>query len=285
MSERGDGWREMARLQRVTFEREESTVAAFLFRDLGTGRTWKKKQRWLRDRLWAKRPDGLYLEIGTGEGVVHGGGDLYPRRYVGIDPASTALDRARSRWWSASDGGPEPSWLAAFAEELPFLSDSFDGVFGVDTLHHLASLPIALREIARVLKPGGEIAFVEPNPLFPVNILLLLSKVERGIFSLRRSNLASWGQDAGLEQIEVANVATYFPSLPAAFETIYDRLESGLERLPLVRALSTGRTLWARKPGPTPAPGQTSPPAPTPPRAPTSPPAPAAPPPPARPQA
>jgi SAM-dependent methyltransferase len=53
------------------------------------------------------------------------------------------------------------------AECLAFVSEAFDVVFGGGILHHL-DLAHALREVRRVLKPGGRAVFIEPlgyNPL------------------------------------------------------------------------------------------------------------------------
>lgn len=53
------------------------------------------------------------------------------------------------------------------AESLPFEDASFDAVFGNGVLHHVELLP-ALREVRRVLKPGGRAIFVEPLKHNPV---------------------------------------------------------------------------------------------------------------------
>jgi SAM-dependent methyltransferase len=53
---------------------------------------------------------------------------------------------------------------ACEASELPFEDDSFDLVFGHAVLHHLPDLEGAFREFARVLRPGGVVAFCgEPS--------------------------------------------------------------------------------------------------------------------------
>jgi SAM-dependent methyltransferase len=50
------------------------------------------------------------------------------------------------------------------ASALPFEDDSFDLVFGHAVLHHLPDLDRAFREFARVLRPGGVLAFCgEPS--------------------------------------------------------------------------------------------------------------------------
>ncbi|MBY0495490.1 MAG: methyltransferase domain-containing protein [Cyanobacteria bacterium] len=48
-------------------------------------------------------------------------------------------------------------------QTLAFADDSFDGVLCMNALHHLPSYLQALREIHRVLKPGGRVVFSEPG--------------------------------------------------------------------------------------------------------------------------
>ena len=52
------------------------------------------------------------------------------------------------------------------AEQMPFRDGSFDAVYGSSILHHL-DLDAALAEVHRVLRPGGRMAFAEPNILNP----------------------------------------------------------------------------------------------------------------------
>ncbi len=56
---------------------------------------------------------------------------------------------------------------AGVAEKLPFADCSFDLVFANGVLHHVDLIP-ALKEIRRVLKPGGKAAFIEPLKHNPV---------------------------------------------------------------------------------------------------------------------
>ena len=74
--------------------------------------------------------------------------------------------------WIAADVVAAP-WndVAADGLRLPFRSDSFDTILGVDVLHHLARPRMFFEEAARVLAPGGCVAMAEPwvTPLsYPV---------------------------------------------------------------------------------------------------------------------
>jgi ubiquinone/menaquinone biosynthesis C-methylase UbiE len=65
---------------------------------------------------------------------------------------------------NASELGVKVRTAAAEAEALPFDDESFDLVFGHAVLHHIPDLGRAFSEFARVLRPGGTVAFCgEPS--------------------------------------------------------------------------------------------------------------------------
>jgi SAM-dependent methyltransferase len=86
------------------------------------------------------------------------------RRIIGIDIAhpivNTACDRNRG-----IDG------ITADVRLLPFQSESFDIVLSVSSLDHFKArqeIITGLREIRRVLKPGGELFITMDNPMNPL---------------------------------------------------------------------------------------------------------------------
>jgi SAM-dependent methyltransferase len=65
---------------------------------------------------------------------------------------------------NAAELGVEAETVVTDAEELPFDDESFDLVLGHAVLHHIPDLDRAFAEFARVLKPGGVVAFCgEPS--------------------------------------------------------------------------------------------------------------------------
>jgi ubiquinone/menaquinone biosynthesis C-methylase UbiE len=55
-------------------------------------------------------------------------------------------------------------YIAVDGAHLPFIDQSFDGVYMVATLHHLPEAAKGISEFARVLKPNGKLAIaIEPN--------------------------------------------------------------------------------------------------------------------------
>ena len=55
--------------------------------------------------------------------------------------------------------GLDVSGRVADAEEIPYEDDSMDLVVGHAVLHHIPDVPLAFREVLRVLKPGGRFVF------------------------------------------------------------------------------------------------------------------------------
>ena len=72
---------------------------------------------------------------------------------------------------SAIDSKTRPQFIQMDAHDLQFENKTFDIVFGAAILHHL-NIVRALDEIFRVLKPEGEILFVEPLGMNPVGKLV-----------------------------------------------------------------------------------------------------------------
>lgn len=108
-------------------------------------------------------PFGDALEIGAGTGYFSL--NLLQldviERATATDISQGMLDALGS---SARELGLEVHRVLADAERLPFDDQSFDLVFGHAVLHHIPDLDRALAEFARVLRPGGTIAFCgEPS--------------------------------------------------------------------------------------------------------------------------
>lgn len=61
-------------------------------------------------------------------------------------------------------------------EKLPFADSSLDAVFALETLEHLQGVWFFMREVRRVLKPGGLFVITTPNP----NSLVVLNAVLTG---------------------------------------------------------------------------------------------------------
>ncbi len=80
-----------------------------------------------------------------------------------------------------------PGWVAAdLNHDLPFRSEHFDLVIMLEVIEHLADIPHALDEIARVLKPGAVAIITTPNRL---NITSRIHYLLSGFYKGRRTPL------------------------------------------------------------------------------------------------
>jgi SAM-dependent methyltransferase len=101
------------------------------------------------------------LEVGCGRG----GGAAYvaralgPRRVVAVDlsPRAIALCRRRFRL-------PNLSFQVGDAEQLPFPDGAFDAVVNVESSHCYGRFDLFLREVRRVLRPGGHFLYADFRP-------------------------------------------------------------------------------------------------------------------------
>jgi ubiquinone/menaquinone biosynthesis C-methylase UbiE len=130
-------------------------IFAALYDPLGAH--WEKKHgRELRRKLLAEvRGRVLEIGVGTGQSFAH-----YPPvdELVGVEPSEPMLRRARIR---AAETGRDVSLVEAPAEQLPFEDESFDTVVTMAVLCTVDDPERSLREIRRVLRPGGRFRFLE----------------------------------------------------------------------------------------------------------------------------
>jgi len=114
------------------------------------------------------RPEALALDLccGTGDLAFALARDARAR-ILGADFSHTMLVRANEKNTSQEGGrGPIP-FLEADALRLPFADGSFDLVTAAFGFRNLANYESGLREIFRILKPGGTLGileFTEPAP-------------------------------------------------------------------------------------------------------------------------
>jgi demethylmenaquinone methyltransferase / 2-methoxy-6-polyprenyl-1,4-benzoquinol methylase len=115
---------------------------------------------WRRVAVEMCEPNGtLALDIATGtaelalEMARHGA-----RRVVGLDFCGPMLDEAARK---TADLGPVAALTAGDAQALPFADSSFDRAINGFLLRNVADLPLTLREMHRVLRPGGRLVCLE----------------------------------------------------------------------------------------------------------------------------
>jgi len=118
--------------------------------------------RWRRALVDALAPQAgdRVLDVATGTGMV--AAELLTRAdctVVGIDQSAEMLAAARARF--ARRDGDRVQLLEGAAEALPFGDETFDALAFTYLLRYVDDPPATLRELARVVRPGGRIASLE----------------------------------------------------------------------------------------------------------------------------
>ncbi|MDR2012678.1 MAG: class I SAM-dependent methyltransferase [Rhodanobacter sp.] len=128
------------------------------------------------------------------------------------------------------------------AESLPFAAASFDWVISRMSAHHWRSVPAALAEVYRVLKPAGKLKFIDiagiDDPLCDTHI--------QAIELLRDgSHIRDYRADEWLEMLDAAGFSgtvTQRWRIAIDFDTWVARMRTPPERISAIRSL------WARAP-------------------------------------
>ena len=142
---------------------ERTRHARRLFAPLGSSYDWVgavlsfgQDPRWRRFLVSRLPPDGGHvLDVATGTGLVAEALLARGFRVTGLDQSPEMLARARDRF----DGGVE--LVEASAEALPFGDASFDHLTFTYLLRYVDDPAATLRELARVVRPGGTVAMLE----------------------------------------------------------------------------------------------------------------------------
>lgn len=102
--------------------------------------------------------EGRVLELGVGSGCNLALYAPHARELIGLDPSPRLLDMARD---AARSLGRPIELLEGSAETIPLDDASVDTVVSTWTMCSIPDLARALADVRRVLKPSGQLLFVE----------------------------------------------------------------------------------------------------------------------------
>jgi ubiquinone/menaquinone biosynthesis C-methylase UbiE len=168
----------------------------------------KRLQVWLERAIPAAGSGQRLLDVGCGTG--HHLRDLQARGFSvsGVDGSEEMLKVARRI-------NPGVDLRSADVEALPYESGSFDWVLSIEVLRYLPDFRKTVKEMGRVLSPGGT-AVVTACPRFSLNLYTLVNRVGAsgkvsGLTPLRQyfttgGELTRGFKDAGFDEIEVHGV-------------------------------------------------------------------------------
>ncbi|MEO5819347.1 MAG: class I SAM-dependent methyltransferase [Vicinamibacteraceae bacterium] len=125
-------------------------------------RFWHRNKIGVLRDLVGTDPVNVVVEVGCGSGNLLLEGHLPARTVVGVDASLPAL-----RFCASRRGGSRFHFSRAAGERLPFRDASVDLVILVEVIEHLPEPALTLRQIARVLRPGGRLVMTTPNYDWP----------------------------------------------------------------------------------------------------------------------
>jgi demethylmenaquinone methyltransferase/2-methoxy-6-polyprenyl-1,4-benzoquinol methylase len=123
---------------------------------------WRKKAiRWLAEGLRVdgagEQPRILDLGAGTLDGALEIARRIPGAHVFGADFAREMLRVGREK----IPAGAAIETHAADGHRLPYRDCAFDGAFSAFCVRNFADLPVAMRELRRVVRPGGRLAILE----------------------------------------------------------------------------------------------------------------------------
>lgn len=171
----------------------------------------------------------------------------------GLDLSPAQIERLAARL-------PEGADVALHCHDLldvPVdLVGRFDVVTGFFMLHHLLDLEAAFRALHSYLRPGGKVAFLEPNALNPLYYLQITLtpgmswKADKGVLSMTRGRLLRALRDSGYSDVLVER-SGMFP--PAVVNRPWGRrAEDVIGRFAPLEPVSAFQVVTAVSPGPAP---------------------------------
>lgn len=143
------------------------------------------------------KPGALVADVGTGTGFLAEAALDAGARVIGIDISDAMLETAAAKF----AGRPfEPR--RGDTKALPLPSAEVDAVLANMVLHHAAEPPAAIREMARVLKPGGVLVLTDADT--HTHEWLRTEQHDRWL-GFDRADLARWFREAGLDEVAVGD--------------------------------------------------------------------------------
>lgn len=189
------------------------------------------------------------LEVGCGMGRYT---LLLAKRGIqveGLDLSPVLLARLRAYAMGDFDG---PLYAADIEHPPAELMGRFDAVVALFALHHMRDLRAIFGSMFRLVKPGGRVVFLEPNPYNPLFYIQMLItpgmswKGDGGIIRMRRGVVSGALRHAGFANPEMSR----FGFLPpfAVNRPAGRRVEAILERNPLWQWMLPFQLIRAHRP-------------------------------------
>lgn len=195
------------------------------------------------------KSDDKLLELGCGYGdyatIIN---RFTQSEVIGLDVSEKFIAEASQR-----NSSNDVSFIVGDVYSLPFPDSSFNFVYGNGILHHLTNKIEVFKEIKRVLKPQGCIAFIEPNIYNPIAYLIFRSFVRKFASLDPNEDLFTRKQiekiliSSGFKNVEIKPIDFILPVTPKWLLKINLLIDYILEKIPFLKQFSQSILIIAEK--------------------------------------
>lgn len=153
----------------------------------------------VRDKALAAagvRAGQVAADIGAGSGFISAGLLQQGLRVIAVDQSEAMLAEMGRKFGDRA----EITYRLGQAEALPIDADAVDFVFANMYLHHVESPPEAIREMVRILKPGGKLVITDMDEH---DFAFLREEQHDRWLGFKQADVRRWLEAAGLQKVSV----------------------------------------------------------------------------------
>jgi SAM-dependent methyltransferase len=208
---------------------------------------------------------GTWLDYGCAEGgysealLAHGASSV-----VGVDVEADRIEEAKTR------GIQNATFYAFDGSRVDLPDETVDGAFVNEVMEHVLDEQVSLRDIYRLMKPGGTLIVISPNRWFPFEghgtriagrhipptpfiPWLPLRLTDRWTYARNYwpRQLAGHARKAGFTVSEIGfiwPVFEFYKWLPASVISLYQRWLTRIDDIPGIRRFGVSTLIIATKP-------------------------------------
>ncbi|MCY3713899.1 MAG: class I SAM-dependent methyltransferase [Gemmatimonadetes bacterium] len=149
----------------------------------------------------AVEPGKVAADIGAGTGFISQGLIEEGLQVIAIDQSEVILAEMKTKF----AGYPAIDYRVGNAEDLPIPAETVDYAFANMCLHHVESPPDAIREMARILRPGGKLVITDANEH---EFEFLREEHHDRWLGFKRTDIRTWFEAAALRDVRVDDAGT-----------------------------------------------------------------------------